>query len=90
LPDSFPLPPAGVLSISGSPGASFSFDVHGVAVADVVAYVHEQLLMSGYEITDESATTIGFAADELRGEATISEAGGDEVDVVFDLSEPLG
>jgi hypothetical protein len=87
LPDSFPVPENGIITLSGDSTYSQAFDVRGVTTAEVHDWIVSNLAALRYAYVDEAPpNVVTFSGDGVRGRVTVSDA----VDGVVDVAVVLG
>ena len=77
LPDSFPVPSASIITLGDGSSISTGFAVYAVPLADVRAWLLENLTRAGYTVTgDDGARTVSFESSGAAGTAVLTEGEG--------------
>jgi hypothetical protein len=87
LPDTFPVPDDGILSLSGSSTMSQGLEIREVPVDEIHDWLVDGLEDAGYEIVSDAARVVEFTGTGVGGRAEISGTS-DPIDVKIVLGAP--
>lgn len=91
LPSSFPVPPNGVMTLSGDSTFAQTVDIRGVELGAVFAWAMEGLLERGYGIADDDGErSITFIGDGCSGTIDLIDDPDGAITARVVLRAPLG
>jgi hypothetical protein len=87
LPETFPVPDNGILSLSGSSTMSQGLEIRAVPVNEIHDWLVEGLQAAGYDVVSDAPTVVEFVGRNVAGRAKITGTA-DPIDVTILLGAP--
>ena len=87
LPETFPVPDNGILSLSGSSTMSQGLEIRAVPVNEIHDWLVEGLQAAGYDVVSDAPTVVEFVGRNVAGSAEITGTA-DPIDVTILLGAP--
>ena len=87
LPETFPVPDNGILSLSGSSTMSQGLEIRAVPVNEIHDWLVEGLQAAGYDVVSDAPTVVEFVGRNVAGRAEITGTA-DPIDVTILLGAP--